>query len=125
MNNIILQIVAGVVDTLACGNLDYRDGRNGFKSRAQAATAVFDSVAETATPGLYRVRSEETLKRYYLVDALGPDFSCECEDHLRHAPGLCKHILAAVFYHTLRCALAEIEPEPEFDMATEIEKLWG
>lgn len=122
MNNLILQIVAGVIDTLACGNLDYQGGRNGFKSRAQAATAVFDGVSETRTPGLYRVRSEESLQRYYLVDAVGPDFSCECDDHLRHAPGLCKHILAAVFYHTIREALAEPE-EVSFEMA--ISELYG
>lgn len=115
-NNPIVQIAARVIEALACGNLDYREGRNGHKSRAEAAAALFDTVAETGTPGFYLVKSEdeETPKRIYRVHALSPDFSCECEDALNtknNPTGICKHQIAAIMYHTIKEVLSELPDE--------------
>lgn len=105
--NLVVTIATRYLEALACGSLDYADGRNGHKSRAEAAAALFDSVVETSTPGYYLVRSEESPRRGYMVHALSPDLSCECDDHLNHKPGICKHLAVAVLYDTIKTVLAE------------------
>jgi hypothetical protein len=116
--NPIVDIAARAIELLAGGSLDYRDGRNGHHSRVEAGAALLDAdaVRETGAPGYYRVRSEETARRFYSVCALPGELSCECDDSLRsknNPTGLCKHILAAVLYHAAREVLAELEPEAD------------
>lgn len=114
--NLIVTIATRYLEALTCGSLDYCDGRNGHKSRAEAAAALFDSVVETSTPGYYLVHSEESPRRGYMVHALSPDLSCECDDYQNFKLHLCKHLGAAVLYHTVKEVLAEAhddEPEPE------------
>lgn len=117
--NIIVRIACEFLGAVACGSLDYKDGRHGHKSRAEAAAALFDQVRETRTPGIYYVMSEESPKLGYLVDAVGPDTSCQCDDATfsrNNKTGLCKHKLSAILYHTIKEVLAETpddEPEPD------------
>lgn len=115
--NLAALIAARYLETLACGSLDYKDGRHGHKSRAEAAAALFDSVQETEVPGEYYVVSEESPKQGYRVDAREPDFSCQCDDSLfskNNKLGLCKHILSAVLYDTIKTVLAEeVDDETE------------
>lgn len=105
--NLVVTIATRYLEALACGSLNYTDGRHGHKSRAEAAAALFDQVRETQTPGVYYVNSEESPRQGYLVDAVGPDLSCQCDDHHHFKLRICKHIGAAVLYHTLKTVLEE------------------
>lgn len=107
--NLVVTIATRYLEALACGSLDYTDGRNGHKSRAEAAASLFDSVVETSTPGYYLVHSEESPRRGYMVHALSPDLSCECDDFLNFKLHLCKHCCSAVLYHTIKTVLEEEE----------------
>jgi hypothetical protein len=108
--NPVTVAMATFLDNLTGGSLDYKSAHPDGDSRAQAGARLFeheDAIQELGTPGLYRVKSRTDGRVWYRVHAIGPDLSCECEDHRAHAPHICAHIIAAVWHFALGQALAE------------------
>lgn len=96
-SNPIVAAFAAYTNQMTAHHLAYA---NKERTRADAAIVLFDRVEQTPTPAVYRVPSADGT-RSYLVDCAGPGVSCQCRDSERSPHGICKHGLAAAWYHAL------------------------
>lgn len=123
--NPIPALLADFLDLVTGGALAYASGSPyGDATRADAAARMVSrgDVERTQYPGVYLVRSDEKRRAFYRVDVDAEFLSCECDDHLRRAPHVCKHIVAAAMVHAL---MSVEEPSPVDAFEDEVDVLFG
>lgn len=94
--------------------IEYVEPRNGYKDRAEAATAILEDnlvSQDPRNPARFIVQSQEhgVLQSYEVIWGEPP--SCTCDDHQKDHTIYCKHVLSArrVYYLQRAWAKAALE----------------